>query len=134
MPILQTEASGKKMPLPAGEYRARVLNITVQENQNATDEDRAAGNATYLRWEFVTTDDAANGEHTDIKLSGNSSLKFGTRSKARAWSSALVGRKLGADEAVDTDDLIGLEGILDVEEDRKSDGRVYAKIVDINRA
>lgn len=133
MPILQTELTGQKMPLPGdAEYKARVLNITVQEKANPTPEEVEKGDTSYLRWEFVTTDD--NGEHSGVKLSGNSSFKFGARSKARAWSSALMGRKLAADEAVDTDTLIGLEGLLYITEDRKSDGRVYAKIEEINRA
>ncbi len=133
MPILKTEASGQKMPLPGDrEYKARVLNITVQSNSNATEEDIAKGNDKYLRWEFETHED--EGEFGGIQLTANSSLKFGPKAKAREWANALLRKTLTKDAELDTDDLIGTVAAIYVEEDNKSDGRVYAKITKLNRA
>lgn len=114
-------------PVPEGEYRARVLAITMQTNENTPEGE----NNQYLRWEFILTDD--NGEEfTGRQLMANSSLAFGPRAKARKWAQALVGRKLGADEALDTDDLIGQEAILEVSHVEKN-GNTYARVDDIIR-
>lgn len=133
MPVLKTELSGAKMPLPGGrEYQARVLSIEEVEATNPTPEQLEKGDTSYLRWKFVTTDD--EGEFGGIELTANSSMKFGTKSKTRKWANALMRTTLDKDYVLDTDDLIGLVGAIYVEEDRKDADRVYAKITDLNRA
>jgi hypothetical protein len=133
MPVLRTETSGAKMPLPGGaEYEARVLSIEQQEAANPSAEQLEKGDTSYLRWTFVTTENA--GEFAGIELTANSSMKFGPKSKTREWANALLRTTLPKDAELDTDDLIGTVGAIYVEEDRKDADRVYAKITKLNRA
>src|SRR5829696_9117482 len=131
MALLRTEQSGAKMPLPGGrEYRARVLNIEVQDAANPTPEQLEKGDTQYLRWTFVTGEE--EGEFGGIELTANSSLRFGPKSKTRKWANALLRTTLPKDAEIDTDDLLGAEAAIYVDEDRKDADRVYAKITDLN--
>lgn len=108
--------------IPANVYNATLTGIEQRTNENSTFE---SGNDSYLQWTFEV-----KGKNKTVELRANSSLSFGTKSKAFGWACALLGRQLQAKEMVDTDDLIGKQCKITVQLENK-DGMERNRITDL---
>jgi hypothetical protein len=82
-----------------------------------------------LRWNFIITDDDFNGK----KINGETSTTFTNHPNCRAmkWAMALTGRTFDADEELDTDDLMGLRGVIAIVNKEGKDGRVWHNVGDV---
>lgn len=105
--------------IPEGIYDARLASIE-QKHDDSSDRD-------FLVWHFEAR--GKSGKTADV--TGASSLSFGPKSKAYAWATALLGRKLLAREEVDTDDLRDHACKLVVKLENGDDGMQRNKISDV---
>ena len=96
-----------------GTHRAILSAIEARENERGS----------FLVWTFEVR--TKNGTAT---LKGTSSTKFGTGSKARSWTEALLNRQLAPGETVESDDLLGLPCLVVVRERTLSDGSTMASV------
>lgn len=112
-----------EVTLEPGVYRAKLK--TVEESTwlgyNSGQEEPC------IRWVFEITEEGSEDQSIDAK----SSTAFGPNSKARAWSEALLARKIEAGEKLDPPDLLGKECDLSVKLVEKERG-TYANIESVN--
>ena len=84
---------------------------------------------------FVWTFEVDTGEET-VEIQGMTSTKISTGrnpSKAYNWLSAIMGRKLEPDEEIDTDELVGKECVVIVE-DKKVGDLTVSRVTDVKKA
>ena len=82
------------------------------------------------RWIFRVLD--AETENGDTPLvSGVTSQRLSTRSKAYAWISALLGRNLKGGETIDLDSLVGKKAQVEIRNRRMRDGTEVSNVVDV---
>lgn len=82
------------------------------------------------RWIFRITD--AETEDGEAPLvSGVTSQRLSTRSKAYAWISALLGRNLKGGETIDLDSLIGKKAQVEIRNRRMRDGTEVSNVADV---
>jgi len=82
------------------------------------------------RWIFRVLD--AETENGDTPLvSGVTSQRLSTRSKAYAWISALLGRNLKGGETIDLDTLVGKKAQVEIRNRRMRDGTEVSNVVDV---
>lgn len=82
-----------------------------------------------LRWNFVVTDEDYNGK----RINGETSTTFTNHPNCRAmkWAMALTGRAFAPDEVLDTDDLMGLKGVIAITQKEGKDGRIWTNVGDV---
>jgi len=82
------------------------------------------------RWIFRITDaETENGEAPLV--SGVTSQRLSTRSKAYAWICALLGRNLKGGETIDLDSLIGKKAQVEIRNRRMRDGTEVSNVADV---
>ena len=82
------------------------------------------------RWIFRVLDaETENGEAPLV--SGVTSQRLSTRSKAYAWISALLGRNLKGGETIDLDTLVGKKAQVEIRNRRMRDGTEVSNVVDV---
>jgi hypothetical protein len=104
-------------PLDPGLYVGRFVEIREAKSEHGA----------YYRRIFEIRDEDYGGR----QIHANVSEKFGPSSKARQWVEAMIGRRLGNGERVDTDSLLGRDfhvTIVNVEKD----GRTYDNVASVN--
>ena len=91
----------KDTPLPA-----RLNAVTVKEI-NYTNQDGQPDSFKKWEWEFAIID----GEYAGLKAWGDTEAKVTSHAedKARQWAEAISGNDYGIGEGLDTDDLLGIE-------------------------
>ncbi len=82
------------------------------------------------RWIFRITD--AETEDGEAPLvSGVTSQRLSTRSKAYSWISALLGRNLKGGETIDLDSLVGKKAQVEIRNRRMRDGTEVSNVADV---
>ena len=82
------------------------------------------------RWIFRVLDaETENGEAPLV--SGVTSQRLSTRSKAYSWISALLGRNLKGGETIDLDTLVGKKAQVEIRNRRMRDGTEVSNVVDV---
>lgn len=82
-----------------------------------------------LRWNFLIIDE----DYTNKKINGETSNTFTNHPncKAMKWAMALSGRTFEEGEELDTDDLMGLKGIIAVVNKKGKDDRIWHNVGDV---
>ena len=105
--------------LDEGMYEAELIEIREIQTQ--------FGNS--WRWIFRITD--AETENGEPLVSGVTSQRVSTRSKAYSWISALLGRNLKGGETIDLDSLVGKKAQVEIRNRRMRDGTEVSNVVDV---
>jgi hypothetical protein len=104
-----------------GQYSARLVKVDEREGDWGA----------YVILCFELLDEDVQG----IAVSGAASATFSARSKLYAWAKALLGgRPIPKEYALDTEDLVGRDCLLDLDVKVSKDGAEFNKVVGIRPA
>lgn len=117
--------------IPEGEIvRARLEALTEKTIQWTDRDTRQQKQAKILEWNWKVTKGQFAGElvkgSCDAKLTNSEGNRF------RQWAEALLQRELTVDNALDTDDLVGLSADIQIgHKPSKKTGRVFPEVVEV---
>jgi len=126
---------GVKLKVKKQEFEAVRIEEGIYEAKFKGIEQREVETEQGKREVFVWTFEVDTGEET-VEIQGMTSTKISTGrnpSKAYNWLSAIMGRKLEPDEEIDTDELVGKECVVIVE-DKKVGDLTVSRVTDVKKA